>query len=67
MLMQHGGFASMPTTSCGNDSTSSLLSLGPKSAPKFPGECYDGAAGDGVLCSFQKIIPVKMFFFFLDF
>ena len=46
-----------------NDSTSSLLSLGPKTAPKFPGECYDGAAGVGVLCSFQKIIPVKRFFF----
>ena len=49
-----------------NDSTSSLLSLGPKSAPKFPGVCYDGAAGDGVLCRFQKIIPVWCFFF-LDF
>ena len=48
-----------------NDSTSSLLSLGPKSAPKFPGVCYDGAAGDGVLCRFQKIIPVWCFFFWI--
>ena len=45
-----------------NDSTSSLLSLGPKSTPKFPGVCYDGAAGDGVLCRFE--IHTSLMFFF---
>ena len=42
-----------------NDSTSSLLSLGPKSAPKFPGVCYDGAESDGVLCRFQKFTTLR--------
>ena len=55
----------MPTTAAENGSTSSLLSLGPKSAPMFPGVCYDGATGDGVLCRFQKFIPVWCFFFWI--
>ena len=48
-----------------NDSTSSLLSLGPKSASKFAGVCYDGAAGDGVLCCFQKFTRVWCLFFWI--
>ena len=61
--MQHCGFARMPTTSCGKWFDIQPFVIRAKSAPKFPGVCYDGAAGDGVLCRFQKIMPVWCFFF----